>query len=112
MLIWLNKSIILQLSFDNVKVQSVEVTATGLPRNEFSTFWQQSDIELSRGLDFAPRGSVFARITHLQHAPFSYKIIVSKLGKLYYHQIFCFFLYRQYILFIHFILIIYIILTF
>jgi len=58
-------------------VQSVEVTATGLPRNEFATFWQQSDTDLSRGLDFLPRGSVFARFTHLQHAPFNYKIIVS-----------------------------------
>lgn len=67
------------MNFENVKVLSVEVNATGLPRNEFSTFWQKSDIELSRGLDFAPRGSVFARVTHLQHAPFSYKIIVSEL---------------------------------
>lgn len=65
-----------QLGFENVKVQSIEVTAPGIPRNEFATFWQQSDIELSRGLDFMPRGSVFARFTHLQHAPFSYKFVV------------------------------------
>lgn len=66
-----------QLGFENVRVQSVEVTAPGIGRNEFATFWQQSDIELSRGLDFMPRGSVFARFTHLQHAPFSYKFVVS-----------------------------------
>lgn len=58
-------------------MQSVEVSATGIPRNELATFWQQSDVDLSRGLDFLPRGSVFARFTHLQHAPFNYKITVS-----------------------------------
>jgi len=58
-------------------VQSVELSATGIPRNELATFWQQSDVDLSRGLDFLPRGSVFARFTHLQHAPFNYKITVS-----------------------------------
>ncbi|XP_022160595.1 phenoloxidase 2-like [Myzus persicae] len=68
------------LGFDNVAVSSVEVTATGLPRNEFATFWQQSDTDLSRGLDFLPRGSVFARFTHLQHAPFSYRIVVENNG--------------------------------
>ncbi|XP_027839310.1 phenoloxidase 2-like [Aphis gossypii] len=68
------------LGFDSVNVQSVEVTATGLPRNEFATFWQQSDTDLSRGLDFLPRGSIFARFTHLQHAPFSYKIVVENNG--------------------------------
>ncbi|VVC24126.1 Hypothetical protein CINCED_3A001218 [Cinara cedri] len=68
------------LNFDNVKVQSVEITAAGVPRNELATFWQQSDVDLSRGLDFLPRGSVFARFTHLQHAPFSYKIVVENNG--------------------------------
>lgn len=67
----------MQLNFENVKVQSIEVSASGIPRNELATFWQQSDINLSRGLDFLPRGNVFARFTHLQHAPFSYKIVVS-----------------------------------
>lgn len=68
----------LKLSFENIRVQSVEVLIAGLKtNNEFSTFWQQSDVDLSRGLDFSPRGAIFARFTHLQHAPFSYKIIVS-----------------------------------
>lgn len=67
----------IQLNFDSVKVQSIDITAAGVPRNELATFWQQSDVDLSRGLDFLPRGSVFARFTHLQHAPFSYKIVVS-----------------------------------
>ncbi|XP_050442444.1 phenoloxidase 2-like [Adelges cooleyi] len=68
------------LTFETVRVQSIEVTAPGIPRNEFATFWQQSDVDLSRGLDFIPRGSVYARFTHLQHAPFSYKIIVENNG--------------------------------
>ncbi|XP_025414834.1 phenoloxidase 1-like [Sipha flava] len=68
------------LTFENVRVQSVEVTATGIPRNEFSTFWQKSNVELSRGLDFMPRGSVLARFTHLQHAPFNYKIVIENNG--------------------------------
>lgn len=59
--------------------QSVEVNTPGARRpNELFTFWQQSDVDLSRGLDFTPRGAIFARFTHLQHRPFSYKITVSE----------------------------------
>lgn len=45
--------------------------------NTLTTFWQQSDVDLSRGMDFQPRGSVFVRFTHLQHQPFSYNITVD-----------------------------------
>lgn len=75
--LYYNRSSYTQLNFENVKVQSIEVSASGIPRNELATFWQQSDVNLSRGLDFLPRGNVFARFTHLQHAPFNYKIVVS-----------------------------------
>ncbi|XP_050441248.1 phenoloxidase 1-like [Adelges cooleyi] len=69
------------LKFENVTVQSIEVTASGLPSNEFETFWQKSDVDFSRGLDFIPRvGPVYARFTHLQHTPFSYKIKVQNDG--------------------------------
>uniref|UniRef100_A0A481MQJ5 Phenoloxidase n=1 Tax=Nipponaphis monzeni TaxID=196483 RepID=A0A481MQJ5_9HEMI len=68
------------LTFENVRVQSVEVSAAGVPRNQLMTFWQQSDVELSRGLDFVPRGSVFARFTHLQHTPYSYNIVIENNG--------------------------------
>lgn len=34
-------------------------------------------MNLSRGLDFVPRGNVFARFTHLQHNDFSYAINVN-----------------------------------
>lgn len=69
-----------QLSYDGVRIKNVEVSAPGIPRNEFSTFWQQSDINLSRGLDFSPRGPIYARFTHLQHAPFTVKINVENRG--------------------------------
>lgn len=53
---------------------------TGKPDNEISTFWQQADIDLSRGLDFADKeGIVYARVTHLQHAPFEYNITVRNI---------------------------------
>ena len=56
----------------------VELATPEVPKkNEIRTFWQQANIDLSRGLDFAEgRGSVFAQVTHLQHAPFEYKITV------------------------------------
>lgn len=59
----------------------MEIDVTGGKKNELQTFWQQSDVDLSRGMDFTPRGSVFARFTHLQHAPFSYKINVNNQTK-------------------------------
>lgn len=69
-----------QLSFDGVRVSAVDVITEGVNNNTFLTFWQQNDIDLSRGLDFQPRGSVYARLTHLQHAPFTYRIRVSLLS--------------------------------
>lgn len=69
-----------QLGFDKVRIKNVEVSALGIPKNEFSTFWQQSDINLSRGLDFSPRGPIYVRFTHLQHAPFNIKISVENNG--------------------------------
>ncbi|XP_049840628.1 phenoloxidase 2-like isoform X1 [Schistocerca gregaria] len=69
-----------QLNFDYVHVTGVEVISEKAPKNEFVTYWQQNDIDLSRGLDFAPRGPVFVRFTHLQHAPFVTKIQVENKG--------------------------------
>ncbi|GLV34926.1 Prophenoloxidase 2 [Carabus blaptoides fortunei] len=66
-----------QLNYQGINVTGVEIDVTGGKKNELQTFWQQSDVDLSRGMDFTPRGSVFARFTHLQHAPFSYKISVN-----------------------------------
>ncbi|KAK9503579.1 hypothetical protein O3M35_010108 [Rhynocoris fuscipes] len=69
-----------QLDFPGVSVTSIEVNTPNQPKNVLTTFWQKSDVDFSRGLDFAPRGPVFARFTHLQHGPFKYKIQVSNSG--------------------------------
>lgn len=66
-----------QLTFKNVTVSGLEVRADGMEPNVLGTFWQQSDVNLARGLDFVPRGDVFARFTHLQHAPFSFAININ-----------------------------------
>ena len=67
----------LQITFRDIKVTSVKITTPQLRDNEINTFWQQANIDLSRGLDFAEnKGSVFAQVTHLQHAPFQYNITV------------------------------------
>lgn len=91
-----------EIGYDSISVSSIEVNTDGstVP-NVFNTFWQQSDIDLSRGMDFIPRGNIFARyfnvriiarinveiytsffvsdfrFTHLQHIPFAYTINVS-----------------------------------
>jgi len=50
--------------------------------NNLVTHWLQSDIEVSRGLDFGRTnlnglGSIWVRSTNLQHLPFLYKIRVT-----------------------------------
>ncbi|ODN02615.1 Phenoloxidase 2 [Orchesella cincta] len=56
------------------------------PVNNLVTHWMQSDIELSRGLDFGRTNlngldSVWVRATHLQHLPFIYRIRVVPPGE-------------------------------
>ncbi|XP_050333467.1 phenoloxidase 2-like [Bactrocera neohumeralis] len=64
-----------ELRHDGFSLTSVEVIAENVREpNVLQTFWQESDIDLSRGMDFAPRGNIFARFKHLQHAPFTYTI--------------------------------------
>lgn len=55
---------------------AVQVQSSQGPANVLQTFWQQSDVDLSRGLDYVPRGNIFARFTHLQNAEFTYNINV------------------------------------
>ncbi|XP_024218309.1 phenoloxidase 1 [Halyomorpha halys] len=72
-----------QLAFPGVKVTSIEVQTDGAStkaKNKLITFWQQTDIDLSLGMDFEKSEPVFARITRLQHKPFSYKIEVENTG--------------------------------
>lgn len=69
-----------QLQYDGISVTGLQVASDGGRPNILSTFWQQSDVDLSRGMDFLPRGNVFARFTHLQHTPFTYTINVNNQG--------------------------------
>ncbi|CAK1590052.1 unnamed protein product [Parnassius mnemosyne] len=64
------------LGFPGIRVASIAVEGKA-GRNTFATHWEQSTVELSRGLDFTPRGSVLARFTHLQHEEFNYVIQVN-----------------------------------
>ncbi|XP_022907914.2 phenoloxidase 1-like [Onthophagus taurus] len=66
-----------QLEFKDIKMNDVFVEAPNGVKNNLYTFWQKSDLQLSRGLDFRKWGSVYARFTHLQHQPFTYNITVT-----------------------------------
>ncbi|KAF7994702.1 hypothetical protein HCN44_004174 [Aphidius gifuensis] len=66
-----------QLNFRGVEMVNVQIVTANQAVNNLVTFWNKSDVDLSRGLDFAPRGPLLARFTHLNHAPFSYRIQVN-----------------------------------
>ncbi|KAK0083003.1 hypothetical protein PV326_006914 [Microctonus aethiopoides] len=66
-----------QLDYPGIEVTGVQVVTPNHAQNTLTTFWNQSDLDLSRGLDFTPRGSVFTRFTHLNHAAFVYNIRVN-----------------------------------
>ncbi|XP_065076334.1 phenoloxidase 2 [Ochlerotatus camptorhynchus] len=66
-----------QLTYEGISVTGIAVQSEGAPTNTMHTYWQQSDVDLSRGMDFVPRGNVFARFTHLQHAPYMYIIEIE-----------------------------------
>uniref|UniRef100_A0A6P7FN22 Uncharacterized protein LOC114330954 n=1 Tax=Diabrotica virgifera virgifera TaxID=50390 RepID=A0A6P7FN22_DIAVI len=68
-----------QLSNPGVTVESVSIESGGT-RNALNTFWQQSDVDLSRGMDFQPRGPVFIRFTHLNHQAYNYRVVVNNSG--------------------------------
>lgn len=69
-----------RLNYPGVTVTNISVGTGRSNNNVLETFWQQSDVNLSRGMDFQERGSVFARFTHLQHRPFNYTINVNNEG--------------------------------
>jgi hypothetical protein len=66
-----------QLNFPGVEITDIGVRTPNQPENVLATFWTKSDVDLSRGLDFTPRGAVLARFTHLNHADFTYRIIAN-----------------------------------
>uniref|UniRef100_A0A182NH37 Tyrosinase copper-binding domain-containing protein n=1 Tax=Anopheles dirus TaxID=7168 RepID=A0A182NH37_9DIPT len=68
-----------QLGNPGVTVSSVgvQLSRPNTPANVLLTFWQRSQVDLAAGLDFGPQGNVFASFTHLQHAPFSFRVEVN-----------------------------------
>ncbi|XP_057318501.1 phenoloxidase 1 [Microplitis mediator] len=66
-----------QLNFNGVAISNLQVVTPNQSPNTLITYWNQSDLDLSRGLDFTPRGAVLARFTHLNHASFLYRIQVT-----------------------------------
>ncbi|GLH11231.1 Phenoloxidase 1 [Gryllus bimaculatus] len=69
------------LGYPGITIKSAELLTNGKQPNILNTFWQKSDLELSRGLDFLPQAQIFVRITHLQYTPFVYRIRVQNSGK-------------------------------
>ncbi|XP_076646001.1 phenoloxidase 1-like [Halictus rubicundus] len=65
-----------QLDYSGVEIEDIRLTSNQ-QRNVLSTFWTQSVVDLSRGLDFTPRGAVLVKFTHLNHADFTYTIVVN-----------------------------------
>lgn len=51
-----------QIGYDRISIQSIQFQSDGNESvNTFRTYWQKSDVDLSRGMDFLPRGNVYAR---------------------------------------------------
>jgi tyrosinase len=50
-----------QLTYPGISVTALELQPDNGRTNQFSTFWQLSDVNLARGMDFVPRGDVFVR---------------------------------------------------
>ncbi|XP_046649864.1 phenoloxidase subunit 1-like [Daphnia pulicaria] len=77
-----------QLTLEGITVNSVEVHRNQPPapgstrqKNLIITGWQESIVELDRGLDFSSSTPVQARVMHLQHEDFSYRIKVTNSTK-------------------------------
>ncbi|KAL0868111.1 hypothetical protein ABMA27_008747 [Loxostege sticticalis] len=65
-----------RLDFPGIRVSSIRVEGPA-GDNTFGTHWEQSLVDLGRGLDFTPSPSVLAKYTHLQHEEFNYVIEVN-----------------------------------
>ena len=65
------------MDYPGIEIKGIEVQTPNQQTNVLSTFWSKSDVDLSRGLDFTPRGPILARFTHLNHAEFNYNILVN-----------------------------------
>lgn len=67
------------MNYQDITIQNFKIDCA-CQENVIQTFWQQSDVDLSGGMDFQPRGAVFVRFTHLNHEDFKYKITVNNKG--------------------------------
>ncbi|XP_046746454.1 phenoloxidase 2-like [Diprion similis] len=67
-----------ELDHKGVKVTGLNVISKNYRENNvFRTFWEESNIDVSNGLDFAARGAARIRFTHLNHELFEYKIDIE-----------------------------------
>lgn len=68
-----------QLGYTGITVSSVQTELLKNPevKNQLLTYWQRSEVNINGGLDFQPDGDVFFQFSHLQHAPYQYRIIVN-----------------------------------
>jgi len=66
-----------QLTFPQITVDGIRVETERQTPNVFHTFWKESDLNLSMGMDFGNREDVYAQFTHLQHQAFNIKIQVT-----------------------------------
>lgn len=69
---------LLQLAYDGIVVNSMSLqTNKAKAAGTLLTYWQKTTVDLAAGLDFGPQGNIMASFTHLQHAPFTYRISVT-----------------------------------
>lgn len=47
-----------QLTYPGISISAVQIGADGGRPNILNTHWQQSDLNLAKGMDFVPRGDV------------------------------------------------------
>ncbi|XP_076290226.1 phenoloxidase 1-like [Lasioglossum baleicum] len=65
-----------QLNYLGIEVEDVKLT-TNNEDNVLHTFWNQSEVDLTSGLDWLPPEPVRVKFTHLNHANFTYTITVN-----------------------------------
>ncbi|EDV36953.2 uncharacterized protein Dana_GF13216 [Drosophila ananassae] len=71
-----------QLGFEGVSVDYIEarIGKKGTTPNVLATYWQNSTVDLTAGLDFSSATNVLASFSHLQNAPFTYTFNVTNNG--------------------------------
>ncbi|XP_017877241.2 phenoloxidase 1-like [Ceratina calcarata] len=65
-----------QLDFLGVEIADIKLTTNDQP-NVLNTFWTESEMDLSYGVDFKAHGPIRVRFTHLNHTEFLYTIVVN-----------------------------------